>query len=91
MIFQTREFCPGIGILRIQMRVLRGRGERNPHQDFVAKELWGNFWLSQLTLQKEIVSTIYSVTGAYDGTEAPDKKMERVMTERFMDKAEDSE
>ena len=46
-------------------------------------------WLPEFILQKEIGGTIYSVTGAYDGTEALDKKMERVMAERFMDKAED--
>ena len=48
-----------------------------------------SFWLPEFTLQKGIGGTIYSVTGAYDGTEALDKKMERVMAERFMDKAED--
>ena len=47
------------------------------------------FWLPEFTLQKEIGGTIYSVTGAYDGTEPLDKKIERVMAERFMDKAED--
>ena len=47
------------------------------------------FWLPEFTLQKETGGAIYSVTGAYDGTEALDKKMKRVMAERFMDKAED--
>ena len=40
-------------------------------------------------MQKEIGGTIYSVTGAYDGTEALDKKLERVMAEPFMEKMED--
>lgn len=42
-------------------------------------------------MQKEIGGTIYSVTGTYDGTETLDKKMERVMGEKFTEKIEDSE
>ena len=45
MIFQTREFCPSIGTLRIQMLALRGGGERNPHQDSRRQNCRGNFWL----------------------------------------------
>ena len=49
------------------------------------------FWLPALTLQKEIGGTVYSVTGTYDGTETLDKKMERIMAEKFTEKLEDSE
>ena len=42
-------------------------------------------------MQKEIGGTIYSVTGTYDGTETLDKKMERIMSEKFTEKVEDSE
>ena len=49
------------------------------------------FWLPEFTLQKEIGGTIYSVTGTYDGTETLDKKMERIMGEKFTEKMEDSE
>ena len=49
------------------------------------------FWLPEFTLQKEIGGTIYSVTGTYDGTETLDKKMERIMAEKFTEKMEDSE
>lgn len=49
------------------------------------------FWLPEFTLQKEIGGTIYSVTGTYDGTEMLDKKMERIMAEKFTEKLEDSE
>ena len=49
------------------------------------------FWLPELTLQKEIGGTVYSVTGSYDGTETLDKKMERIMAEKFTEKLEDSE
>ena len=49
------------------------------------------FWLPEFTLQKEIGGTIYSVTGTYDGTETLDKKMERIMAEKFTEKLEDPE
>ena len=49
------------------------------------------FWLPEFTLQKEIGGTIYTVTGSYDGTETLDRKMERIMAEKFTEKMEDSE
>ena len=49
------------------------------------------FWLPEFTLQKEIGGTVYTVTGSYDGVETLDKKMERVMGEKFTEKMEDSE
>lgn len=49
------------------------------------------FWLPEFTLQKEIGGTIYSVTGTYDGTETLDKKMERIMAEKFTEKLEDTQ
>lgn len=48
------------------------------------------FWLPEFTLQKEIGGTIYSITGTYDGTETLDKKMERIMAEKFTEKLEDT-
>lgn len=36
-------------------------------------------WLPELTFQREIGGTIYSVTGTYDGTEPLDRKLERIM------------
>ena len=49
------------------------------------------FWLPEFTLQKDIGGTIYSVTGTYDGTETLDKKMERIMAEKFTEKLEDTQ
>ncbi|WP_347072212.1 hypothetical protein [Intestinimonas butyriciproducens] len=49
------------------------------------------FWLPEFTLQKEIGGTIYTVTGSYDGTETLDRKMERIMAEKFTEKTEESE
>ena len=48
------------------------------------------FWLPEFTLQKEIGGTIYTVTGSYDGTETLDRKMGRIMAEKFTEKMEDS-
>ena len=47
------------------------------------------FWLPEFTLQKEIGGTLYTVTGSYDGTETLDKKMERIMGEKFTEKMEE--
>ena len=49
------------------------------------------FWLPEFTLQKEIGGTVYTVTGSYDGTEPLNRKMERIMAEKFTGKMEDSE
>lgn len=49
------------------------------------------FWLPEFALQKEIGGTLYTVTGSYDGTETLDKKMERIMGEKFTEKKEKQE
>lgn len=49
------------------------------------------FWLPEFTLQKEIGSTVYTVTGSYDGMETLDRKMERIMDEKFTEKLEDDQ
>ena len=49
------------------------------------------FWLPEFTLQRKIGGTIYTITGSYDGTETLDRKMERILTEKFTENAEDDE
>ena len=49
------------------------------------------FWLPELTLQKEIGGTIYSVTGTYDGIGVLDKKMERIVAEKFAEELGENE
>ena len=44
-----------------------------------------------MTNQWNITSPVYTVTGSYDGVETLDRKMERVMGEKFTEKMEDSE
>lgn len=48
------------------------------------------FWLPELTLQKEINGTIYTVTGCYVGTETLDRKLTRIF-ENNLENKEDSE
>ena len=49
------------------------------------------FWLPEFTLQREISGTIYTITGSYDGTETLDRKMERILAEKFAENTEDDE
>ena len=49
------------------------------------------FWLPEFTLQREIGGTIYTIMGSYDGTETLDRKMERILTEKFTENTEDDE
>jgi len=48
------------------------------------------FWLPELTMQREIGGTVYSVTGSYEGTETLDKKLERIL-EQNAENGEDIE
>lgn len=36
-------------------------------------------WFPELTVQREIDGTVYSVTGSYDGSETLDEKLKRIM------------
>ena len=49
------------------------------------------FWLPELTMQKEIGRTIYSVTGTYDGIGRLDKKMGRIVAEKFAEELGENE
>ena len=43
------------------------------------------YWIPELTVTEEIDSTIYTVTGSYDGTEALDRKLARIMLHNLED------
>ncbi len=43
------------------------------------------YWIPELTITKEIDSTIYTVTGNYEGTEALDRKLARIMLHNLED------
>ena len=39
------------------------------------------YWIPELTLQREIGGTVYTVTGSYSGCEMLDQKLLRVMVQ----------
>ena len=47
--------------------------------------------IPELTVTEKIGGTVYTVTGSYDGTEPLNRKMERIMAEKFTEKMEDTE
>ena len=43
------------------------------------------YWIPELTVTEEIGGTIYTVTGSYEGTEALDRKLARIMLHNLED------
>lgn len=41
------------------------------------------YWIPELTIQKIIHGTTYTVTGSYEGTESFTRKLERIMARSF--------
>ncbi len=41
------------------------------------------YWIPELRIDREIGGTIYTVTGSYEGTEMPDRKLLRIMTRKM--------
>ncbi len=68
------------------------RPDSSPHRNFRFDEN-GNiivrnpsaYWIPELTVTEEIDGTIYTVTGSYDGTEALDRKLARIMLHNLED------
>ena len=46
------------------------------------------YWIPNLTLTEEIDSTIYTVTGSYEGEESFLRKLERITAKKFTEKLE---
>lgn len=84
------EFLKNLVALHLPPDHPRHNGYFNEDGHLCVKNL-SAFWLPEFTLQKEIGGTVYTVTGSYDGVETLDKKMERIMGEKFTEKMEDSE
>ena len=94
----SNEFAPFLNIMnewylrdlsRKQKTAIRVKGESGKPTTNCC--LLYTSWLPEFTLQKEIGGTVYTVTGSYDGVETLDRKMERIMGEKFTEKMEDSE
>ena len=45
----------------------------------------GAYWIPELTVTEEIDGTIYTVTGSYEGAEALDRKLSRIMLHNLED------
>lgn len=49
------------------------------------------FWIPELTVTEVIHGTTYVVTGSYEGMENFVRKLERITSEKFTEKTEESE
>ena len=40
------------------------------------------FWIPEIKIEREIHGTVYTITGSYEGTELPDRKLTRIAHEQ---------
>ena len=52
-------------------------------QDHLTTGNLSAYWIPELTIQKTIHGTTYTVTGSYEGTESFTRKLERIMARSF--------
>ena len=43
------------------------------------------FWIPEIKIEREIHGTVYTVTGSYEGTELPDRKLTRILLKNVGD------
>jgi len=43
------------------------------------------FWIPEIKVEREIHGTVYTVTGSFDGTELPDRKLTRILLKNVED------
>ena len=43
------------------------------------------FWIPEIKIEREIHGTVYTVTGSFDGTERPDRKLTRILLKNVED------
>ena len=43
------------------------------------------FWIPEIKIEREIHGTVYTVTGSFDGTELPDRKLTRILLKNVED------
>ena len=48
------------------------------------------WWIPELTIEREIGGTVYTVTGNFSGDEGMLRKLERILCKKFTDKEEDA-
>ena len=43
------------------------------------------YWIPEIEVEQEIHGTVYTVTGSYEGTELPDRKLTRILLKNVED------
>ena len=43
------------------------------------------YWIPEIRVEREIHGTVYTVTGSYEGTELPDRKLARILLKNVED------
>ena len=43
------------------------------------------WWIPEIKIEREIHGTVYTVTGSYEGTEFPDRKLTRILLKNVED------
>ena len=43
------------------------------------------FWIPEIKAEREIHGTVYTITGSYEGTELPDRKLTRILLKNVED------
>ncbi len=43
------------------------------------------FWIPEIKVEREIHGTVYTVTGSYEGTELPNRKLTRILLKNVED------
>ena len=43
------------------------------------------YWIPKLRVEREIHGTVYTITGSFDGTEFPDRKLTRILLKNVED------
>ena len=43
------------------------------------------YWIPEIKVEREMHGTVYTVTGSYEGTELPDRKLTRILLKNVED------
>ena len=41
------------------------------------------YWIPEIKIEREIHGTVYTITGSYEGTELPDRKLTRILLKKW--------
>ena len=41
------------------------------------------YWIPEIKVEREMHGTVYTVTGSYEGTELPDRKLTRILLKKW--------